>query len=502
MRKIARKPSSDPAQERLRAAKEIWNKDVSAFIAENVLFRRDITKFNNDLIHFKKLMNGAANKFYMQRSYITHPVPADPVTISGSLSEDFNKFSQKASQLAQQFATLAQRANDISNQQIEYSKTRRKKTNESSPSTQLSLPGIGANLEYELIAEASNPFSRFIARRTIPKYGDSHEAKIGRYRLNILKQAIALFKLVNKFQILCVSHDDDAMAKIAASFNTDILPKWDILSQTILLEGEQLESLNKIKPELPSEEEMDSEPSEATKNDLKSEEQKPKDLVKEKLPIVVKPEVLQESKSETSDIKTAIKEFTQSYSNPELFSKVVNNRNVLEKLFGAYKHPGKSPEEKNKAAEEFIKEWNKVKQEIKLASSMAEVDSYITKIAQESITKWIGKKKLERDAKTIQLSIYNNSDFIKHELDYLMNLVEDGFNFSEIKKIQDKINNYFSTIQSNLFTQKSIIKDIDPKIILETLESNIHGLTEEQKAKIETAMRIKRMKDSYTKVEM
>jgi hypothetical protein len=133
---------------------------------------------------------------------------------------------------------------------------------------------------------------------------------------------------------------------------------------------------------------------------------------------------------------------------------------------------------------------------------MAEVDSYITKIAQESITKWIGKKKLERDAKTIQLSIYNNSDFIKHELDYLMNLVEDGFNFSEIKKIQDKINNYFSTIQSNLFTQKSIIKDIDPKIILETLESNIHGLTEEQKAKIETAMRIKKMKDSYKKVEM
>ena len=483
MLKSARKPSTDPSQERLRAAKEAWNKDVSTFITENVLFRKNITLFNNDLIHFKKLMNGAANKFHMQRSYITHEIPVDPATISGSLVEDFNKFSQKASELAQQLSKLSQRANDIANQQIEYSRTRRKKRNESSPSTQLTLPGIGANLEYELIAEASNPFSRFMARVTIPKYGDSNDAQIGRYRLNILKLSITLFKLVNKFSTLCLSDDDDAMVKIAISFNSEILPKWDNLSQLILLDGENLASLNKAKSEPPSKTE---------ESDIKSKERAVK----------LKPEISQDTTSTVSNIDKAIEEFRQSYANPSLFAKVVDKIKVLERILGAYMLSNNNTEEKNKAAEAFIEEWNNVKREIKRASSMAEVDAYMTKVAMESITNWIGKKKLERNANTIQLSIYNNSNFIKDELDHLMNSVEDGFDFSEIKKTEEKIKRYLSIIQSNLLAQKSLITGMDSKVLLDNLGNTMQGITDSQKERIDSSIRMKKMRDLYNKVNL
>ena len=53
----------DPAQEKLRQSKAAWNKSVSAFI--------------NDVIHFKKLMNGWPSKYFKERSKITLPIPAD-----------------------------------------------------------------------------------------------------------------------------------------------------------------------------------------------------------------------------------------------------------------------------------------------------------------------------------------------------------------------------------------------------------------------------------------
>src|SRR4030042_2684905 len=99
MIKTARKPSTDPAQEKLRNDKAAWNKDVSAFV--------------NDIIHLKKLMNGWPSKFYMERSFIKDPMPADPTTIIGSLLSDYQY--------------IAERGNKIVEEQLNYSKTRKKK---------------------------------------------------------------------------------------------------------------------------------------------------------------------------------------------------------------------------------------------------------------------------------------------------------------------------------------------------------------------------------------
>ena len=133
---------------------------------------------------------------------------------------------------------------------------------------------------------------------------------------------------------------------------------------------------------------------------------------------------------------------------------------------------------------------------------MVEVDAYMTKVAMESITNWIGKKKLERNANTIQLSIYNNSNFIKDELDHLMNSVEDGFDFSEIKKTEEKIKKYLSTIQSNLFAQKSLITGMDSKVLLDNLGNTMQGITDSQKERIDSSIRMKKMRDLYNKVNL
>src|SRR5512135_1467273 len=99
MEKIARKPSADPVQEKLRSDKASWNKDVSAFI--------------NDLIHIKKTMNGWPSKFFKERSRITQPIPADPGTVIGALAGDFQD--------------IVNRGNAIIQEQIEYAKNRRQR---------------------------------------------------------------------------------------------------------------------------------------------------------------------------------------------------------------------------------------------------------------------------------------------------------------------------------------------------------------------------------------
>lgn len=99
MEKTARRPSTDPVQERLRQNKALWNKEVSTFI--------------NDLIHFKKTMNGWPSKFFKERSRITSPVPADPATIIGSLAGDFQE--------------LVNKGNAVIQEQLDYSKNRRQR---------------------------------------------------------------------------------------------------------------------------------------------------------------------------------------------------------------------------------------------------------------------------------------------------------------------------------------------------------------------------------------
>lgn len=209
MEKLARKPSSDPVQEKLRQNKTLWNQAVSIFI--------------NDLIHLKKMMNGWPSKFYPERSSIKDPVPANANEIIDIL--------------AGQFQELAQRGDGIVSEQLSYSQKRRKRqpkqmnlpfNQQQQPqqapageteapkadlSQQLELPHtasmdldlikVAAHFEdkYQLSSEASNPLSRFIARLLNPQIGFTEAARIRQIRMELLKACAKTYKGLTKLQV-------------------------------------------------------------------------------------------------------------------------------------------------------------------------------------------------------------------------------------------------------------------------------------------------------------
>ena len=207
MEKTARRPSTDPVQERLRQNKAAWNKAVSAFV--------------NDVIHFKKMMNGWPSKFFKERSRIVDPVPADPATIIGSLAGDFQE--------------IASQGNALIQEQLQYSQNRRKRQpkqlnlplGQPTPATpeppkeeapkvdltkQLSLP-LAASMRSELIkiasameekyplqTDASNPLSRFYTRVKTPTVGFGEGARVRQLRMTMLKGCVQTLKELKKLQ--------------------------------------------------------------------------------------------------------------------------------------------------------------------------------------------------------------------------------------------------------------------------------------------------------------
>lgn len=225
MQKSARKPSTDPVQERLREDKAKWNKEVSLFV--------------NDLIHLKKMMNGWPSKFHMERSFIKDPIPSDPTTIIGSLAGDFNDIAQKGSSIVEE--------------QLNYSKSRRKKqpkqnaapgvTAPATPTTappagpdlseQLSLPSV-ASMDYALLAQASNPITRFFTKLFNPTAGFGQAADIRRARISMLEACAQGYRNLGKFQVQVVKSSSasvhDANTKLHECWTN-----WTLVSRAYVL---------------------------------------------------------------------------------------------------------------------------------------------------------------------------------------------------------------------------------------------------------------------------
>ena len=204
MDKIARKPSDDPTQEKLREGKSALNKKISEFIS--------------NLIQFKKLFNGAPNKFSPEKSSIKNPIPADPATIIGALVQDFQE--------------IAEKCNGIINEQMEYSKTRRK-----SQPKQMNLPSQSqegqpaqqpavASSDYNLTKEASNPVNRFLTRLMNPGIGSGDKAMKRKWRVSLLNTAVQLNKNFKKFQSSIVESSPNSIfisAKLLDQVENDFI---------------------------------------------------------------------------------------------------------------------------------------------------------------------------------------------------------------------------------------------------------------------------------------
>jgi hypothetical protein len=216
MIKVSRKTSADPVQEKLRQHKATWNKEVSAFI--------------DNLIHFKKMMNGWPSKFLMERSSIGEALPKDPTSILGVLAGDFRE--------------LAADGNQIIEEQIAYSKGRRRKSPKQSgyhelppagstpPAAPSGLAAALSSAEYDLIAEGSGRISRTLSRLKGPiLFGPQQEKNKRRFRLILLSNAAKMDRNLSRMQqsivgqteysiIRSIGFLDDVMLMIYTIFQT------------------------------------------------------------------------------------------------------------------------------------------------------------------------------------------------------------------------------------------------------------------------------------------
>lgn len=426
MFKIARKPSTDPIQEKLRQNKALWNKDISLFV--------------NDLIHFKKMMNGWPSKFFNEKSRITEPVPADPNTIIGALANDFQD--------------LAHRANTIIMEQENYSKNRRKKqvapTITISPTTpDLSKQLAAFEQKYTLVSEASNPFSRFLTKLLNPTIGTSEAARIRRYRMSLLTACIKSFKDFGKFQVEILksgrSSIDSSNKLLHRCWSDWILVARGFLTYKVNMpnatntggEIETPKELSDIKEQSIQEVENSSnsgkirEDYESEDKTLMGDDVKPPDILPTDYMVLSK-KIIEDYKKSLSLI---------SIDDQELFN---NFNDIITKFI-------LSPQkEKDKYSKNLVDSYQTLLLELgklhnttgsSLFQIMSSVKqnkqaSAVKKTAQEFLKKWIGKTihqlSLFDKTSSYRLDMYKIAEEVRQNLDKIMDLLEKGMDLEAL----------------------------------------------------------------------
>lgn len=442
MIKSARKPSSDPVQEKLRQSKANWNKEVSSFV--------------NDLIHYKKLMNGWPNKFHMEKSRIVDPIPADPATIVGALVGDFTE--------------IAQRGNEIIQQQIDYSKNRRKRqmkqlnlplgspanTNQVPDlSHQLSLP-LAASFEekYNLIAEGSNPISRLFSRVRNLSFGVTDSAVIKKHRMSMLSSCAKTYKDLEKLQVAVVKSSKDSLKE-----SHDLLTKtWNDWSA--MYQKYSSYKLNMPKATIDTD---GVPPIGRSKNEESTSEK----------PIIGKPidntqtnpagndnigTNLKAIKSILNDYKTVVstnrfpedvaifQEFNDLYAQMTM-AQPDKKLPFLNKLLDFYVHLLGSLNQKYATNEPTLLQIADARDKNSFASF-----SPIEKVAQDFLKKWFGKVRHQLsifdDTSVYRLEIYKVAESLRTTLDQIMDLLEEDLNISALDPLILEVNGSLVKLRS------------------------------------------------------
>lgn len=416
MIKVADKPSMDPVQQKLRQAKKQWNKDVSAFI--------------DNLIHYKKLVNGQPNKFFKERSFIKDPIPADPATILGSLAGDFQELSQRGS--------------SIIAAQIEYSKTRRKKqpkqpgTPVPAPiapeSPDLSKQLAAFDLKYGLIAEASNPVSRFFTKILNPGFGFGEAARIRKYRMSLLTLCAKMHNDLGKFQVEIVKSSNDSINKSYSMLNDKIWHNWDLIYKGILT----------YKNNMPKSVKDSGGPIETPSS---------KEPAQDK-PAVQAPAVGLDYSKHISVIES---DYKNNYNAVGVDNMAGADSSLETALFKFKIAP---PEGKEQAAKKVLQEYKtligKLNQSLGTnGMSMGEIAAQKTitasvdqleKIAQDFLWKWLGKTRHGLSSTTTsgyRLDLYKNADEVRENLNKMMDSLEKGMDLEELMDLSSEIHRQF-----------------------------------------------------------
>jgi hypothetical protein len=368
----ARKPSSDPIQEKLRQDKANWNKKTSLFITR--------------VLHFKKLMNGAPNLFYKQKSKITQPIPADPTALLGSLVHEFQEITQQGSSLVEE--------------QLAYSKNHRPKQPASLPqspatSTPTASPGAPApdlakqlaawEQKYDLVAEGSNPLSRFLTRRITRTRGTSERFRINRMRLDMLESCTKARKALSKLQIQIVKGNKESIAE-SQKIMQHVWNEWAVVARTFNnYKNKSAIQLQDKEIELPTDEAMD--PNKET-------------LIDAPLPVAAPP---------VAPMPTA---------------KLIQPKPIVNKV----PPPVELPEEITDKT----------------------INKPLEVVAQAFVKKWLGKKRhqfFSQNTSSYRLEIFEMAKAIRVDLNNIMNLLEKGLNVEQLQPLISQVNRQMTNIR-------------------------------------------------------
>lgn len=493
--KTARKPSSDPVQEKLRQNKALWNKEVSTFV--------------NDLIHLKKMMNGWPSKFHKERSRIVDPIPADPATIIGSLAGDFQE--------------IAQKGNSIVQEQVNYAKTRKRKQpkqlnlpnvpqNPQAPapqappvqdlSQQLALPSV-ASSEYALVSEASNPLSRFFARLLNPAIGGSEKARIRKYRMSLLTAAAQSYKDLEKLQASVVGSGAQSIF-VSSQLLNKVENNWVFFTNgfstyrdTMPEEGKRVVDTGGElpPPDLGKKEAPKGKPAPASEEvNTPAVEQNPGD------------EIIADYR--TTDISSLHEKFA-----PEKFQKfhAAANRFLTA-----------SPEKKAGLLKELEIAYTALLAELNATyqtngSSLSEIVSQknvaktataseqLDKLAQDFLKRWYGKTKHQLNpfdkTSAMRLDVYNKAEETKVMLDKIMDHLEKDL-------VVDALSNMVNKVSQNLILMSKIMQGLSATTrgvgfdqpFMSMLEKGRLGdysvdMTPDQKKRLQKLLEQRRMRD-------
>ena len=407
MEKVARSTSSDPVQEKLRQHKANFNAKVSALIS--------------DVINLKKLMNGAPNHFFKEKSKITEPIPADPATIIGVLASDFQN--------------LAQEANAIISEQIDYAKNRRK------AQPKQNQPIItSSDSQYYLISEASNVLTRFFTYILNPAFGSKAREK--RYRTSLLSASATLDKDLKRLQSLIVGSGPKTIFEASK-----VLDKIEDNFSFLLtgLQTYQVEVGNQTSTEA------------GLIENPKPKELSPVPKSEEKPNVSVKSQENNEepAKEINQDISKMILDYQRNSGN---FLGLEDN--VFWNLIKQYND--KDNKDKSKIIPQMLVEYNKLLEQARKSSkvqgnSLEEIlnnkaniksgtinNSSLETIAQNMFGKWVGKltHQLNPFDKTsaMRLDVYNNVDVCRKKMDEVMNSLQKEMNPEALSILLAEVN--------------------------------------------------------------
>lgn len=480
MDKLARKPSTDPLQEKLRSDKASFNKEVSTFV--------------NDLIHLKKTMNGWPSKFHMQKSKIIDPIPADPTTIIGALAGDFQDLAHKGTAIVEQ--------------QLNYSKNRRQKQPKqlnlplgSAPTTpdlskQLSLNMTAYEQKYGLVAEGSNTITRFFARLLNPAIGGSEAARIRKYRMSLLTTTVDTENDLKKLQSVIVGSSPESIFT-ASKILLKIENNWSFLRQGFFTYRASMPKAVKDSGGTITH------PTTKHKDSPKEENVSPEPEVKSKKDIIVNPILI--------EAKNIITDFVDNAGN--FLDLNVKPMNLLIRQFVAIDDDGKS-----QLAPQIISTYKELINEAnnKYATSGTSLNeiwnnknnktaSDLQIFAQNALSRWYGKIKHQLDpfdkTSSFRLEIYKISEENKKLIDKIMNSLEKEMNVEVLEPLINKVGEL-------LFTTREIMRGLESTIkgkgfdrpfidMLESGKITEHGtgMSESEKVHLKKMLETRRLRE-------